>query len=73
MSSSHNALLLRVELKDFKPAIYREVLVVPNITLRALHAVIQAAMGWERQPMVGIPEQRDRSFRSIVTDDSGRT
>jgi hypothetical protein len=22
---------------------------------------------------VGIPEQRDRSFRSIVTDDSGRT
>lgn len=33
MSSSHDALLLRVELKDFKPAIYREVLVNPNITL----------------------------------------
>jgi hypothetical protein len=47
MPSSHDALLLRVELMDFKPAIDREVLVDPNITLRALHTVIQAAMGWE--------------------------
>lgn len=46
MASSHHA-LLRVELKDFEPEIYREVLVDPDITLRALHAVIQAAMGWE--------------------------
>lgn len=23
--------------------------------------------------LLGIPEQRDRSFRTIVTDDSGRT
>jgi hypothetical protein len=44
--SSFNAYCLRIELKDFKPAIYREVLVDPNITLRKLHAVIQAAMGW---------------------------
>jgi hypothetical protein len=47
MPPSHNAYLLRIELKDFKPAIYREVLVDPDITLRALHKVIQAAMGWE--------------------------
>jgi hypothetical protein len=25
------------------------------------------------EAQLGIPEQRDRSFRSIVTDDSGRT
>lgn len=33
--ASHNACLLRVELNDFKPAIYRDVLVAPDITLRA--------------------------------------
>jgi len=71
MSSLHNALLLRVELKSFKPAIYREVLVDPNITLRTLHTVIQAAMGWENahlyafaqplrstEPFWKIPNQR---------------
>jgi hypothetical protein len=47
MPSSFNAYLLRIELKGFKPAIYRDVLVDPCITLRKLHAVIQAAMGWE--------------------------
>jgi hypothetical protein len=47
MPSSFNAYLLRIELSDFKPEIYREVLVDSNITLRKLHAVIQAAMGWE--------------------------
>jgi len=47
MPDSHNAYLLRIELKDFKPAIYRDVLVEPDITLRALHKVIQAAMGWD--------------------------
>ena len=41
------AYLLRIELRELKPAIYREVLIDPGITLRKLHAVIQAAMGWE--------------------------
>lgn len=41
------AYLLRIELRDLKPAIYREVLVDPGITLRKLHAVIQSAMGWD--------------------------
>jgi hypothetical protein len=45
------AYLLRIELRDLKPAIYREVLVDPGITLRKLHAVIQAAMGWENTHM----------------------
>lgn len=67
MSSSHNALLLRVELKDFKPAIYREVLVDPNITLRALHTVIQAAIGWENAHLYAFaqPLRSTESFRKI--------
>lgn len=40
------AFVLRVELRDLTPAIWREVWVAPGITLRALHRVIQAAMGW---------------------------
>jgi hypothetical protein len=40
------AYVLRIELRDLKPAIWREVWVDPGITLRRLHAVIQA-MGWE--------------------------
>ena len=41
-----NAYVLRIELADFNPVIYREVLIDPTITLRKLHAVIQAAMAW---------------------------
>ncbi len=41
------AYLLRIELRDLKPAIYREVLVDPGMTLRKLHNLVQAAMGWE--------------------------
>lgn len=41
------AYMLRVELRDLKPAIWRELWVDPQITLRKLHDVIQAAMGWE--------------------------
>jgi len=47
------AWLLRIELRDLKPAIYREVMVPPDITLRRLHAVIQAAMGWENAHLYG--------------------
>ena len=43
----HTAYLLRIELRDLKPAIYREVMVDPGMSLRKLHSVIQAAMGWE--------------------------
>lgn len=67
MSPPHNALLLRIELKDFKPAIYREVLVDPDITLRALHAVIQAAMGWENAHLYAFaqPLRATESFWKI--------
>ena len=67
MLTPHNALLLRIELKDFKPAIYREVLVDPDITLRALHAVIQAAMGWENAHLYAFaqPLRTTESFWKI--------
>lgn len=38
---------LRIELRHFKPAIYRDVLVDPATPLPKLHKLIQAAMGWE--------------------------
>ena len=47
------AYLLRIELRDLKPTIYREVLVDPAMSLAQLHEVIQAAMGWENSHMHG--------------------
>ena len=47
MIKAPNAYLLRIELRDLKPAIYREVIIDPAMTLRKLHKVIQSAMGWE--------------------------
>ena len=41
------AWLLRIELRGLRPAIYREVLVAPDMPLHQLHSLIQAAMGWE--------------------------
>ena len=39
-------LALRIELREVKPRIWRELLVPDTITLTRLHDVIQAAMGW---------------------------
>jgi Plasmid pRiA4b ORF-3-like protein len=44
---------LHIELRHIKPAIYRDVLVDPSMTLRKLHKVIQAAMGWEDYHLYG--------------------
>jgi hypothetical protein len=38
---------LRVTLEDSKPAIWRDILVPSDLTLEALHYVIQTVMGWE--------------------------
>jgi hypothetical protein len=48
MTKSHNAniAVLRVELQDIEPLIWRRVGVRGSITLPELHGVIQAAMGW---------------------------
>jgi hypothetical protein len=37
---------LRIELRDTKPLIWRQLEVPTSITLKALHEIIQAAMGW---------------------------
>jgi hypothetical protein len=42
----HEICTLRIELCDSKPLIWRQVEVPTSITLKALHEVIQAAMGW---------------------------
>ena len=38
---------LKIVLEDTEPTIWRRVEVPPEITLKDLHSVIQAAMGWE--------------------------
>ena len=38
---------LKIALVDTEPSIWRRVEVLPSITLKDLHAIIQAAMGWE--------------------------
>ncbi|EIK93930.1 plasmid pRiA4b ORF-3 family protein [Pseudomonas sp. M47T1] len=40
------SLLLRIELADIEPTIWRHVLVPPAITLAQLHDVLQASLGW---------------------------
>ncbi|CAM3920035.1 hypothetical protein CCOS865_00926 [Pseudomonas reidholzensis] len=39
--------VLRIELEDIEPKIWRRVVVPDTITLTRLHKVIQAAMGWQ--------------------------
>lgn len=51
--ADQTAYLLHIALSHLKPVIDREVLVDPAITLRKLHAVIQAAMGWENAHLHG--------------------
>ena len=44
---SPQLLLLRVDLKDVKPAVWRRVLVPDRVSLAELHEIIQIAMGWQ--------------------------
>ncbi|MGI9376979.1 MAG: IS1096 element passenger TnpR family protein, partial [Tsuneonella suprasediminis] len=37
---------LRIDLKDSDPPIWRQVEVPTSITLKVLHDIVQAAMGW---------------------------
>ncbi len=59
------AFLIRIALRDVKPAIYRDVLVDPAITLRKLHAIVQAAMGWENAHLhaFALPNGSERFWR----------
>ena len=61
----NTAYQLRIELRDFKPAIYRDVLVDPATPLPKLHKLIQSAMGWEDVHLHGfaVPLKSERYYR----------
>ena len=46
MSGLDDIGVLRIELEDIEPLIWRRVAVPASMNLKALHRVIQAAMGW---------------------------
>jgi hypothetical protein len=47
MTSPGDVAVLRIELEDIEPLIWRRVAVRTSMNLGALHRVIQAAMGWQ--------------------------
>ena len=55
---------LRIALRDFKPAIYRDVLVSPATPLPKLHKLIQAAMSGDNAHMYGfaLPKKNERYY-----------
>jgi len=46
MTGSDDIAVLRIELEDIEPLIWRRVVVRTSMNLKALHRVIQAALGW---------------------------
>ena len=46
MTGPDNIAVLRIELEDIEPLIWRRVAELTSMNLKALHRVIQAAMGW---------------------------
>ena len=57
---------LRIELRGFKPAIYRDVLVDPAMTLSKFHKLIQVAMGWEDVHLHGFAlQQKNESYYRV--------
>ncbi len=61
---------LRVELCDSEPLIWRQVEVPTSITLKVLHGVVQAAMGWFDQHLWEFRIGK-RSFGLPIDDDWG--
>jgi hypothetical protein len=62
---------LRIELLDTDPVIWRQVEVPTSITLKGLHDVVQAAMGWYDQHLWELRQGRQRYGQSIPGDDWG--
>ena len=46
MTIPYKIAILRIELEDIDPLIWRRLAVHTSMNLRAVHRVIQAAMGW---------------------------
>jgi hypothetical protein len=58
--SSESIIRLRISLNDTDPAIWRLVEVPTEMTLKDLHVVIQAAMGWDNAHLYEFQVGRDR-------------
>ncbi len=81
MPSSSDIAILRIELEGIEPLIWRRAAVRTSMNLRAVHRVIQAAMGWldchlwefeanERKYSLLIPDEPDWNER---VEDATRT
>ncbi|RPI67670.1 MAG: plasmid pRiA4b ORF-3 family protein [Ignavibacteriae bacterium] len=69
-----DTLFLRIELDGIRPVIWRTVMVPVNITLRRLHDVIQAAMGWDDCHLHTFKVRgREYGDRTVFLDDLGPT
>lgn len=62
---------LRIELLDTDPVIWRQLEVPTSITLKGLHDVVQAAMGWYNQHLWEFRQAKQRWGQPIPGDDWG--
>lgn len=69
--SSEQIATLRIELVDTDPMIWRQVEVPTAITLKTLHDVVQAAMGWFDQHLWELRQGPQRYGRPMPGDDWG--
>ncbi len=73
VNSIDQIVTLRIELLDTDPLIWRQVEVPTSITLKVLHDVVQAAMGWWDQHLWAF-RQGDRTYGpAILREDGGPT
>jgi hypothetical protein len=69
MTVSHNTVaVLRIELEDVEPLIWRRVAVPTSMNLKALHGVIQALMGWLDYHLWEF-EADGRKYSLLIRDD----
>lgn len=47
MAKQHTVIVLRVNIADITPPVWRRIVVDSDISLRSLHHIIQAAFGWD--------------------------
>jgi hypothetical protein len=69
--SLHEIATLRIELLDTDPAIWRQVEVPTSMTLKGLHDVVQAAMGWYNRHLWELRQGKQRYGQPIPGDDWG--
>src|SRR5215213_1496256 len=78
-STQDNIAILRIELVDIEPLIWRRVAVRTSINLLVLHRVVQATMGWldnlwefaTKRRRYSLPIADDPDWNRRITDASG--